>query len=216
MDAEGSMESKVSKSFPRAIMCVGGLVILGLIVCVTEACGAAQPTVDQNILPACSRIGQTWVSPVDGMTLVCVPAGEFSMGSDSGKSDEKPVHPVTLVACWIDQTEVTNGKYQQCVDAGECRALESSGSATRTSYFGTSAFANFPVIWVSWDDAVSYCGWAGRELPMEAEWEQAARGTDGRTYPWGEGIDSSRANYDSNVGDTSAVGSYPDGRSLPV
>jgi formylglycine-generating enzyme required for sulfatase activity len=103
--------------------------------------------------------------------------------------------------------------YQQCENAGVCRAPQNSSSYTRTSYYGASQFAEYPVIYVSWDDAVAYCAWAWRELPTEAQWEKAARGTDGRTYPWGEGIDASKANYNSNIGDTSAVGSYPAGAS---
>jgi formylglycine-generating enzyme required for sulfatase activity len=172
-----------------------------------------QPTIDPNTPPACTSIGQTWTSPIDGMTLVCVPVGEFNMGSDNDDSDEKPVHQVTLDAYWIDQSEVTNAMYQQCVDAGVCRTPYYSSSSTCTNYYGASQFADYPVIHVSWEDAVTYCQWARRKLPTEAQWEKAARGTDGRTYPWGAGIDASKANYNSNIGDTSAVGSYPAGAS---
>jgi len=150
----------------------------------------------------------------DGMTLLYVPAGEFTMGNDVN-ADEQPIHKVTLDAFWIDQTEVTNKQYAACVSAGKCVAPSNTNSATHSSYYGDSQFDNYPVIYVDWNKAKTYCEWAGRRLPTEAEWEKAARGTDGRTYPWGNDSPSnSLLNYNNAVGDTTAVGKYPSGKSI--
>jgi len=143
-------------------------------------------------------IGASQVSTKDGMLLMYVPAGEFLMGSldsdHNATADEKPRSTVYLDTFWIDQTEVTNAQYTLCVQAGTCLAPLYDGSNTRDSYFSYSQYANYPVVFVTWDDAFNYCKWVDRRLPTEAEWEKAARGPDGRTYPWGEGIDCTRAN----------------------
>lgn len=150
------------------------------------------------------------VSSKDGMVLVYVPAGEFEMGSESGASDaegdEFPRHTVFLDGYWIDRTEVTNGKYRECVEAGGCD--EPGGS-----YYGISGYEDHPVVNVSWNDAAAYCEWAGRRLPSEAEWEKAARGVDGRTYPWGEGIDCEHAQYWGCSGEIIPAGSLSAGAS---
>jgi formylglycine-generating enzyme required for sulfatase activity len=167
---------------------------------------------------ACTRSGQTWRSPVDGMSMVCVPAGEFLMGSpDADKyadNAEKPRHSVYLDSFWIDRTEVTNAMYALCVQAGVCRQHTKTHSDTRGKYYGNPQYDDYPVIYVDWDDANAYCQWAGRQLPSEAQWEKAARGTDGRIYPWGSAEpNSSLLNFDRIKGDTTAVGSYPSGAS---
>lgn len=150
----------------------------------------------------------------DGMTLVFVPAGTFTMGSDEGEYEEQPIHQVYLDAFWIDRTEVTNAMYAQCARASACQEQVDKRSYTRDSYYGNSKFNDYPVIHVTWSMAYSYCAWRGDRLPSEAEWEKAARGTDERTYPWGENIDCKIANYkNSCVGDTTEVGSYKNGRS---
>jgi formylglycine-generating enzyme required for sulfatase activity len=135
------------------------------------------------------------------------------MGSANGNSDERPRHQVYLGAFYMDVYEVTNAAYRACVSAGVCTLPNKTSSATRSSYYGNSQYDNYPVINVTWDQAKTYCEWRGGSLPTEAQWEKAARGTDGRTYPWGEGIDSNRANYNNNVGDTTEVGSYESGKS---
>jgi len=151
-------------------------------------------------------IGSTQVSKKDGMTSLYVPAGEFTMGSDSSdQSDEKPQRQVTLPAFWIDQTEVTNAMYAKCVDAGNCAA------PSNLDHFSNSSYANHPVVYVDWNKANAYCSWADRRLPTEAEWEKAARGTEAFTYPWGEGIDCNKANYSGCVNTTSPVKNYPNG-----
>jgi formylglycine-generating enzyme required for sulfatase activity len=165
-----------------------------------------------------AAIGSTRTRPVDGMEMVYVPRGEFLMGSTSSDkmagSEEKPQHTVSLDAYWIDKTNVTNLMYAICVSAGACQVPSTSASKMRSSYYGNSLYDNYPVIYVSWTDANAYCAWAGARLPTEAEWEKAARGTDGKIYPWGSGSPSSRLlNYNSNIGDTTAVGSYPSGAS---
>jgi formylglycine-generating enzyme required for sulfatase activity len=164
-------------------------------------------------------IGSTAISDSDGMVLMYVPEGDFERRHVLGPSSG-PVHTVYLDAYWIDRTGVTNGMYAECVEAGACEPPKDSSSFSRDSYYGNAAYENYPVIYVNWHNAESYCSWAGRRLPTEAEWEKAARGTDGRTYPWGEGIDCTLANYrgkdggsDFCIGDTSEVGSYPDGAS---
>ena len=148
----------------------------------------------------------------DGATLVYVPEGEFTMGSDLAP-DEQPVHQVALDAYWIDQTEVTNAMYEKCVDAKQCRPPVSVTSNTRELYFYHPDFGNYPVIFVSWSDANSYCSWAGRRLPTEAEWEKAARGTEGNVYPWGDD-EPSASLLNVDFPDTTEVGRYPDGASV--
>jgi formylglycine-generating enzyme required for sulfatase activity len=130
------------------------------------------------------------------MTLLYVPAGEFKMGIEGQEIDEKPVHTVYLDTFWIDQTEVTNAMYALCADESICNRPSSNSSSKRSSYYGNSKFDEYPVIHVTWEDARTYCEWADRRLPTEAEWEKAARGLDQRTYPWKDDqIDCSRANY---------------------
>ena len=149
------------------------------------------------------------VSEVDGMVQVFIPPGEFEMGNDEGWESEKPVHIVRLKAYWIDQTEVTNAQYSLCVQAGACDPPGNSGSFTRDDYYNALDFERYPVINVSWYDAMAYCEWAGRRLPTEAEWEKAARGVDANIYPWGADISCEQANYIDCIGDTSPVGSFP-------
>ena len=161
-------------------------------------------------------IGSVAVASVDGMEMAYVPAGDFLMGSvtSEGSSDEHPQHSVYLDAFWIDRTEVTNAMYRKCMDAGVCSNPYNYASETRGSYFGNSDFDDYPVIDVDWNQANQYCQWAGRQLPTEAQWEKAARGTDERVYPWGNNpVDPGYANYDQSVGDTSRVGSYSAGAS---
>ena len=157
--------------------------------------------------------------------LGLIPANSFQMGCDSSNlaetcySDQQPLHTVTLDAYSIDKYEVTNARYQACVAAGGCTAPGSVDSTTRSPYYGTSTYADYPVIQVNWHQASAFCAWAGRRLPTEAEWEKAARGSsDTRTYPWGSSVpDCVKLNYrpasGACVGDTSRVGSYPSGMS---
>jgi len=161
--------------------------------------------------PPEANIGDTWTRPADGMVMVYVPAGEFLMGSsdaDSQASDnEKPQHTVYLDGYWIDRTEVTNAQYRKCVEAGPCRRPECWDDENYNT-------PDQPVVCVSWDDARAYAAWAGGWLPTGAEWEKAARGTDGRIYPWGNGPpDCDKVNYSGCVGYPAAVGSYSLGAS---
>jgi formylglycine-generating enzyme required for sulfatase activity len=173
------------------------------------------PVPASSILPSDASLHDTWTRPADSMEMVYVPGGTFQMGSTDGLAgNEQPVHAVTLDGFWIDQTEVTNSQYARCFADGICFSPSKSGSSTRDSYYGDSQFDDYPVLYVSWYDAATYCGWAGGRLPSEAEWEYAARGPDGHIYPWGNDYpDGGLLNYGEFVGDTAQVGSYPDGAS---
>jgi serine/threonine-protein kinase len=140
--------------------------------------------------------------------MVLAPAGTFQMGSSSGAADEQPVHTVTLDAFFIDQFEVTNARYQACVDAGACTAPQRTRSETRSQYFGNPDFVQFPVIQVTWDQAQVFCNFdGGKRLPTEAEWEYAATGGDGRRFPFGNTFDSHLVPV--NSADTVVVNSFP-------
>ncbi len=148
--------------------------------------------------------------------MVLVPAGQFLMGSDYGAADEEPQHTVTMSAYYIDQYEVTNARYAECVKAGPCKPPTSFNSVTHPNYYDNPDFANFPVIQVTWPMAKAYCEWRGARLPSEAEWEKAARGDDGRPFPWGEQEPNCTfANFWNDepdcVGDVAEVGKYNKG-----
>jgi formylglycine-generating enzyme required for sulfatase activity/predicted Ser/Thr protein kinase len=217
----------------------------------TKASSVQQPVTSSPLPPSPTltstlEIGSTWISPVDGMVLAFIPAGTFLMGEDAGQglsecrwlyepfapdncelswfTPEGPVHRVTLDAFYMDTQEVTNSQYEICVAEGACTPPHDVISFTRSSYYGDPVYADYPVIRVDWGQARTYCSWAGRRLPTEAEWEYAARGGfEGLSYPWGDSFNGELANfcdvncpedygntsYDDGFVDTAPAGSYP-------
>jgi len=150
----------------------------------------------------------------DGSVLVYVPGGEFTLGTDedlegyieSARHWPKPEHRVRLSPFWIGKYPVTNAQYR-CF-------LEANPGQNRPKFWNDNQFNSpeQPVVGVSWLEALAYCRWAGLELPSEAQWEAAARGTDGRKYPWGETIPTQElANYRGREGEPTPVGAYPFG-----
>lgn len=202
-----------------ALLFLGGAYALNLF---NPRNGTPTPVAGGVSTPNTPQAGTVQLRGTDNAPMVFVPAGEFLMGSGDSDStadgNEKPQHRVSLDAFWIDQHEVTNAQYAQCVSAGKCEPPSESSSYTRAKYYGIPQFDDFPVVLVSWSDANAYCQWAGKRLPTEAEWEKAARGPStgsgaGRIYPWGDQFDQSRLNSGGVVGDTTQVGKYPNGAS---
>ena len=144
----------------------------------------------------------TKINPKDGSVMITIPAGKFIMGSDDGQDNEKPAHTVYLDTYQIGKYEVTVAQYRKfCSATG--KKMPKANECDWT-----------PVVNVTWFDAEAYCKWAGGRLPTEAEWEKAAKGTDGRTYPWGDRWDKNKcANHALNLTSTAPVGSYPAGAS---
>jgi formylglycine-generating enzyme required for sulfatase activity len=203
---------------------------------VTSALAAASTGTPIPILIA----GDTQIRPKDGMVMVYVPAGEFVMGSNEDEVDfalqqckkygdncrrryfsvEMPMHSVILDSYWIDQTEVTIGQYQECLNTGACDA---TGCLEETQ----EGSKNYPAVCVTWEQAAAYCEWAGARLPTEAEWEYAARGPERRRYPWGDELEGTYLNYcdincplgkrdeifDDGYARSAPVGSFPQGAS---
>ncbi len=174
-----------------------------------------KPTPGITLMPTVASSEYVDIDPAGNKVLMrLVPAGPFTMGSDSGDLDEKPVHIVELPSFYIDTYEVTNDLYQSCVNANVCVPPESTTSNSHGSYYGNPQFGSYPVIAVTWEMAKIYCEGRGARLPRETEWEKAARGNDGREYPWGNGIDQTFANYNNfSTGDTTEVGKYEKGKS---
>ncbi|HUH98834.1 MAG TPA: SUMF1/EgtB/PvdO family nonheme iron enzyme [Anaerolineales bacterium] len=182
------------------------------------------PTVHPFVIASLTPTGAVTATPAssalttaaDQSAIILVPAGNFIMGSYNGNVDEKPVHTVYLNAFYIDKYAVTNALYRSCVDANACAFPKFENSYSRPTYYGDPRYDQYPVIGVTWAMAKAYCEWRGARLLTEAEWEKAARGTDGRIYPWGNSIDQSAANYNPNddpnyAGDTTKVDAYPGG-----
>jgi len=139
--------------------------------------------------------GDLWRNPKDGKEMVRVPAGQFLYGDDKTE--------VELLEFWIDKAPVTNAEY--------ARFVAETGHEAPSHWKGKTSpkeIADHPVTYVSWDDATAYAGWASGRLPTEQEWEKAARGTDGREYPWGKWAKGRCNSKEAGTGGTTPVGQY--------
>ena len=155
-----------------------------------------------TILPVA---GDVRIHAVDGARYRFVPAGTFPMGATLN-ADEAPVHDVFLDAFWMMETEVTNALYRRCVVDGVC-------APPNNNLWQDDAWADHPVTHVTWSQTTAYAEWAGGRLPTEAEWEKAARGIDGRMFPWGSEL-TNEEHLNFNSQGTTAVGTFAAGASL--
>lgn len=161
---------------------------------------------------------------ISGAT-VRIPAGPFLMGSSSGPEDERPQHRVQIGEFSIDRTKVTNTQFAEFLNSAGLQGprgekyFDSDDNDARIHrrnerWLADAGYENRPVIEVSWLGAIAYCAAIKKRLPTEAEWEKAARGIDGRKYPWGnEAPDTSRAHFNAGWNDFRDVGSFPQGQS---
>lgn len=180
---------------------------------VTTAPPSSTPT--ERPVPIPSPV-ELRVNSADGAEIVLIPEGEFLMGSDQADDPyfwgaEAPQHTVMVNRFWLYRMEVTQSMYKACDEQNACPAPVTINDPVSKQY-GNPRFAEYPVTMVTWQAAAAYCEWAGARLPTEAEWEKAARGTDGRLFPWGN---DSNANGLANFSTSSpaAVGLYPMGSS---
>jgi len=162
-------------------------------------------------LPDSGQAQQEEITGKDGAPMVLVPAGEFKMGGNEAVS-EKPVHQVSLDAYYMDKHEVTVEQYAKFLETTKRR------SPPEWKILNQPLHQKHPIVMMDWSDANAYCHWAEKRLPTEAEWEKAARGTDGRIYPWGNDLPTpKRANYGKKKWDKHAalvpVGTLEDGKS---
>jgi formylglycine-generating enzyme required for sulfatase activity len=156
-------------------------------------------------LAAAPSRAETRANTADAAELVQIAEGPFVMGNDHAGKEEAPAHSVTLSGYWIYRHEVTVAQYLKFAQA--------TGREVKTE--PRYGFVDlYPITYVAWDDADAYCRFAGGALPTEAQWEKAARGSDGRLYPWGNQYDKARAHVGPGVKrEPKPVGSYPQGAS---
>jgi formylglycine-generating enzyme required for sulfatase activity len=146
--------------------------------------------------PTRAKRGDTWTNSLDGAVMLYIPAGEFTMGGNA-YDDEKPQRKVHLDGYWIYKHEVTVAQYRKFSQATGRDMPQAPDRGWKD---------NYAIVNVSWEDARAYADWAGVALPTEAQWEKAARGTDGREYPWGNEWDASKCA--NSLSSTKPVGSY--------
>jgi eukaryotic-like serine/threonine-protein kinase len=250
------------KSPPVALFAVGGVAVAAVAaLAIFGGFGSEKKSPEKNAVSTASAKVDT-AAPVRSTPLIAaedagpcpagmvpIPGGNFFQGNDEGKEDEMPAHKVTLSPYCIDRFEVTVAQYMQCSDGGGCkRAIpknewENITQKEHEAYdplcnaSQTDAHAKYPINCVSWEFAATYCEANGKTLPTEAQWEFAARGPDGRKYPWGndeptgghlnacgpecvawhkeQGLDSPPPMYakDDGFPNTAPVGSFPNGAS---
>jgi len=219
----------------RLLIAVGSVALIAITLVTALGQCATRPAPVATVLPSASpfpspsALGAT-MTPVpatdsDDVPMIRIPAGQFIVGSQyddilhfhkqltewasdqrhlSGPlpnyADEIPQQTVYLEEFYIDKFEVPNARYRKCVEAGACNAPLSMP-------YGDPAYADYPVGGVKWSDADAFCRWAGKRLPAELEWEKAARGTDGRLWPWGSEWDENT--HDRLNQEIMPVGAFP-------
>ncbi len=206
---------------------VGGLILLALLAwIVADRFKSTGKILTVAPTPVCDSYGcggDTWTRPRDNMVMVYVPRAEFQMGDSYDVSAVQPVHNVEISGFWIDQTEVTNAQFTDFVNAmgnqmegGETwldlDSVDRLIAQTEGKYRPKAGYESHPVVEVTWYGAEAYCEWVGGRLPTEAEWEYAARGPKGTTYPWGNVLGEAFANWGyatDGYANTAPVGSFP-------